>query len=107
MSISNSSDMRVAGGGDGVEVVDEFALVPDVVAGGEDVGAEVEEVVGNLRSDAEAAGGVFAVDDDELGLVGLAQVTDVRLEDAAARAAKDVADEEDVHGKAPESGTRH
>jgi hypothetical protein len=64
-----------------------------VVAGGEDVGAEVEELVGDLRGEAEAAGGVLRVDDGELDVVGLADVADVLADDAAARAAEDVADE--------------
>jgi hypothetical protein len=72
-----------------------------VVAGGEDVGAEVEELVGDLRGEAEAAGGVLRVDDGELDVVGLADVADVLADDAAARAAEDVADEEDVQCRAP------
>ena len=64
----------VAVGGAELHVVDQLALVPDVVAGGDDVGAEVEEVFGEWRRDAEAAGGVFAVDDGEVDLVAFAHV---------------------------------
>ena len=88
----------VAVGGDRVEVVDQFALVPDVVAGGENVGAQVEDFLGNLRGDAEAAGGVFGVDDGEVDGVRLADVADVLADDFASRAAEDVADEKDVQG---------
>ena len=86
----------VAGGGDGVEVVDDFFFVPDVVAGGEDVGAEVEELVGDRRGEAESAGGVFSVDDDEVDGAALDDVADVLAHDAATGAAEDVADEEDA-----------
>ena len=58
----------------------QLALVPDVVAGGEHVGAQVEEILGDLRRDAEAAGGVFGVDDDQFDLVCL------RTRDRCARA---------------------
>ena len=40
-----------------------LALVPDVVAGGEDVDPQAEQVVGDLRCEAEAARGVLAVGD--------------------------------------------
>jgi len=53
----------------GVQVIDDLALVPDVVAGGDDVDAEFEQLFGNLRSDAEAAGGVLAVGDGEFNAV--------------------------------------
>jgi hypothetical protein len=71
----------VAVGGDGLHVFDEFALVPDVVAGGDDVGAQVEEIFGEVWGDAEAASGVFAVDDGEIDLVALAYVGEVFADD--------------------------
>ena len=40
-----------------------LALVPDVVAGGEDVDPQAEEVVRDLRRKAEATGGVLAIGD--------------------------------------------
>ena len=55
-------------GGDRLHVFDDFFLVPDVVAGGEHVGAEVEEFVGGSGGDAEAAGGVFGIDDDQIDM---------------------------------------
>ena len=71
----------LAVGRDGVQVVDQLALVPDVVAGGEHIRAQVEEVVGNLRRHAKAAGGVFGIDDDQVHVVGL----DARARCARAR----------------------
>jgi hypothetical protein len=51
-----------------------LALVPDMIAERDDVGACVDEVLADLLGDAEAAGGVLAVDDDEVE----AQVADQR-----------------------------
>ena len=79
--------------GDGVQVVDQLALVPDVVAGGQHVRAQIEELFGDLRRQAKAAGGVFRIDDGQLDVVRLAQVADVLAHDPAPRAAEDVADE--------------
>ena len=83
-------------GGDG-HVLEDFFLVPDVVAGGDDVGAEVEELFGKGGGDAEAAGGVFAVDDEEIDGVGFEDVGEMLADDVAAGRAEDVADEETVH----------
>ena len=83
-------------GGDG-HVLEDLFLVPDVVAGGDDVGAEVEELFGDGGRDAEAAGGVFAVDDEEVDGVGFEDVGEVFADDVAAGGAEDVADEEDIH----------
>ena len=85
----------------GGEVVEQLALVPHVIAGGHDVGAEVEELIGDLGGYAKAAGGVFDVHDGEVDFVGLAQMADVLAHDAASRAAEDVADEEDVQEQLP------
>ena len=43
-----------------------LALVPDMVAGGHDIGAGRNRLAKDLLGDAEAAGGVLAVDDDEI-----------------------------------------
>ncbi len=50
---------------------------------------------------AEAAGGVFDIDDGEVDVVRLAHVADVLAHDPASRAAEDVADEKDVQKTAP------
>ena len=83
-------------GGDG-HVFEDLALVPDVVAGGDDVGAEIKEFFCDGRGDAEASGGVFAVDDEEIDGVGLKDVGQMFADDVATGGAKDVADEEDIH----------
>jgi len=78
-------------------VFDDLFFVPDVVAGGDDVGAEVEEFFGDGGCDAEAAGGVFAVDDKEIDGVSFEDVGEVLAYDVAAGRSEDVADEENVH----------
>ena len=68
-----------------------------MVAGGDDVGAEVEELFRYGGRDAEAAGGIFAVDDEEVHLVRFKQLGQVFVDDVAAGGAKNVADKEDLH----------
>ena len=52
-----------------VEVRVDLAVAVGVVAERDHVDAEFEDLVGGLRIDAHAAGGVLAVDDDEVGIV--------------------------------------
>lgn len=97
--VGGAEDAAAAGvrvGGD-VHVFDDLFFVPDVVAGGDDVGAEVEEFFCDGGSDAEAAGGVFAVDDEEVYGVSFEDVGEVLAYDVAAGRSEDVADEENVH----------
>src|ERR1700722_20335135 len=49
----------LVGVGGNRHVVKDLALVPDVVSGGNDVRAEVEELFGERRREAETAGGVL------------------------------------------------
>ncbi len=67
-----------------------------MVAGGQNIRAQVEKLLGKLRRNPEAASGVLRVDDDQLDVVSLAQMADVLAHDPASRAAEDVADEENV-----------
>ena len=48
------------------DVGDDVALVPDMVAGGDAVDAGIVQLGADLGGDAEARGGVLAVDDDEI-----------------------------------------
>lgn len=109
-AVAGDDDKAAAGGargvvegaqeaGFGVEEGEDFLLVPGVVAEGDDVGAAAHEFDGQARGDAVAAGAVFAVDDDEVGLETLAQFGQCALEGLAAGFAHDVADEEDGHGR--------
>ena len=49
--------------------VERLALVPDMVAGGHYVGAAFQGLQEDLFRDAEAAGGVLAIDHDEIETV--------------------------------------
>ena len=89
-----AAEVRIGGNG---HVLEDLALVPDVVAGGDDVRSHVEDFFGERGGDAEAAGGVFAVDDEEVDGVGFDDVGEMLAYDVAAGGAEDVADEEDVH----------
>ena len=61
------------------------------------MGAEVEEFLCNGWGDAEAASGVFSIDDEEVDGVGFKDVREVFADDVAAGGAKDIADKKDVH----------
>ena len=67
-----------------------------MVAHREHVGAEVEEVLGDLRRQPKAAGRILRVHNGELDTVRLAHVPDVLAHDPAPRTAKNVADEKNV-----------
>jgi hypothetical protein len=68
-----------------------------VIAGCDDVSAEVEDIVGDFRSDAEAPGGVFAIDDDEVNVVIANNVGQVLAHDAATCAAEYVSYKKNAH----------
>ena len=99
----NAAATHVGVGGDG-HVFEDLALVPDVVAGGDDVGPKIEEFFGDGGGDAEAASGVFAVDDEEIYGVGFKDVGEMFTDDVAAGGAKDIADKEDIHLKSLHGG---
>jgi hypothetical protein len=61
------------------------------------VGAEVEEFVCDGWRDAKAAGGVFAVDNEQIYIIGFKDVREMFADDVAAGGAKDIADKEDIH----------
>jgi len=77
--------------------VDLLALV-GVVAQRDDVDARGEQLVGDLRGDAEAARGVLAVDDHELRRVLGDERREQRQQRATAEAADEVAHEQDLGG---------
>jgi hypothetical protein len=72
-----------------------------MIAGSEDVGAHVEELVGDAGGEAEPAGGVFSIDDHEVDRAAGDDVAEVLADDAAARAAEDIADKEYAQIDAP------
>jgi hypothetical protein len=67
-----------------------------VVAERDHVGSRRQQALGELRRDADAVGGVLAVDDAETDLQLLAEAVQPLLERAPAGDADDVADEEEL-----------
>ena len=80
-----------------VQVIVELALVPDVIAGGEHIQPHGEQLFGDGRSDAEAAGGVLRVGDGQVDVVGLDDVLQVVGDNPASRRGENIADKENVH----------
>ena len=74
-----------------------LALVEGVVAERDHIGARRQQLVADRLGDAEAAGRVLAVDDDEIELPGVAQAGQAVRDRVAAGAADDVAEEEKTH----------
>ncbi len=85
----------------GVEVRDDLALVEDVVAGGDRVRPGIEELVADLGRDAEAAGGVLAVDDDEVERELVAQPGEMLRHHRSARPANHVTANQNTHRSVP------
>ena len=67
-----------------------------MIAGRQHIRAQIEEILGDLRRQAEAAGGVFRIDDGQVHGVRFAQMADVLAHDPASRAAEDVANEKNI-----------
>src|SRR5438105_4074446 len=51
------------------EILHDFAFVPDVVAGGEDINAEIEQIFRQRGRDSETGGGVLAVGENQINAV--------------------------------------
>ena len=74
-----------------------LALVPGVIAERDRVRADIDELVIDRLGDAEPAGGILAVDDDEIELPVGDQRRQALLHDSASAAPDDVADKQDAH----------
>jgi hypothetical protein len=72
-----------------------------MVAGGEHVGAHVKQFFGNLRGHAEAACGIFGIDDREFNVVRLAHVADVFAHNPAPRAAENITHKKNLQKTTP------
>jgi hypothetical protein len=79
-----------------LHILNDFALIPDMIAGGKHVGALVEKFVGNAWSYAEAAGGIFGVDHDQVDPPVLDQGFEVFVNDTPSGLAKDITDKKDT-----------
>src|SRR5208337_4618657 len=68
-----------------------------MVAGGDDVDAQLEQFFRDLRSDAKTSGGILTVGDGEVHAVLLLQLGQAFMHDGASRAAENVTNEENAH----------
>ena len=78
---------------------DDFLLVPEMVAAGDDVHAAGEEVRRSFRRDAGAAGGVLAIGDDDIERVTTPQDRHQFGHGLTSGRADHIADEEDFHSR--------
>jgi hypothetical protein len=75
-----------------VEVFDDFAFVPDVISGGHHIDTQIEKLFRQRRRDSEASRSIFAVGDDQIHGVLLAQFRQAIFYDRPPRAPKNVTD---------------
>ena len=85
-------------------VVEDFLLVPDVIARRHHVDAIAEDGVGDVAGHAKSRGGVLDVGDDEIDVALLDERGDGAPRDLASGLAEDVADEQDAHVSRPAPG---
>ena len=76
-----------------------LALIPGMIAERHGVGAGHQDLVADRLGDAEAAGGVLAVDDDAIEPPALAQRRQPRRDGAAPGPSDDIAEEEEAHSR--------
>ena len=72
-------------------------LVEPMIAAGQNIDAGGEKIVGDIARDAEAAGGVLAIGDDEIDGEPLAQAGQLGREHVAPGPADHIADEKNPH----------
>ena len=82
-----------------LDIGEDFLLVGPVIAGGDHIDAAGEEFLGDGAGEAEAAGGILAIGDDQIELQRVAQARQFGRHHVAARLADDVAQEKNVHRK--------
>ena len=80
-----------------IQIVVEFALVPDVVAAGEHIEAEREEILGDGGGDAEPSGGVLRVGNRQIDLIRFHDVLHVVRHNPPPGRAENIADKENLH----------
>src|SRR5258708_1274497 len=80
--------------------VDDLALVPNVIAGGNDVNVQLKQLFSQRGRDAETGSGVLAIRNDKIdGLIADNAGQSV-LDDVPSGPPEDIADEENPHGSA-------
>ena len=80
-----------------LEIVDDFSLVPDVIARDDYVNAEFKQVFRHRPSNAKPTGGVLPVSNHQVDGVIFHQARQTIFDDVASRPPKNVADKENSH----------
>ena len=75
----------------------DFLLIPQMVAGSDGVHSVGKEIGGDVGSDPVAAGGIFAIGDDDVQPVNFAQLGQQFLDGAAPGAPDNVPDKQYFH----------
>src|SRR5579859_2362813 len=81
-----------------------FPLVPNMVAGGDDISASGIKLVADLLGDPEPAGGVLAIDDDEVESELAAQARQLLDRRRPPGAADQITEEKESHDRPVASG---
>src|SRR5579859_704861 len=79
-----------------LHVLHDFAFVPDMVTGGDNVGSEVEQLLGNRRCYAEPPGSVFSVHDHQVDGALLDHLAQVLADNPSTSLAEYVTDKENA-----------
>jgi hypothetical protein len=80
-----------------LDVLDQLALVPDMVTGREDVGAGIVELAGEAFGQPEAMRRILGVDDRDVDTEVVLQRREMALDRLPPRAPDDIAAQKDVH----------
>ena len=90
--IGGPQDARVA-----ADIRDKLALIPDVIAGRQDIDAAIVEFAAEALGQSETARGVLGVDYDEVNSEISPQLRQIFFDGVAARAAHHVAAKQNFH----------
>ncbi len=78
-----------------------FLLIPGMIAAGDGIGACIDQFAIDRFGDAETAGGVLAIDRDEIELPVANETGQALNDDGPPAAADDIADEQNAHAQRP------
>src|SRR5262249_5404555 len=81
----------------GGEIVDDLPLIPDMVSGGQNVDAHLEQFLGEGRSDSEASGSVLTIGKHKIDGVLFHQRRKALFDNRPSRPAEDVTNKKNAH----------